>query len=198
MVTAYSEFPKFVSEHTGVAIRPYSEGDLWVLQRTLGDPSQMTYLGGPENDAKLLGRHKKYVALSADPKTGCMFVIVVGPEKASAGTVGYWEKDWDGQKVWETGWNLLPEFQGKGIATAATKLVIGLVTEAPRHRYLFAYPSVDNRPSNAICRKLGFTLTGDRDFEYPPGKILHCNAWRLDLLADANAKPTQSPHLSRV
>jgi len=46
-----------------------------------------------------------------------------------------------------------------------------------------AFPSVDNPPSNAICRKLGFELLEAIDFEYPPGSggVLRCNDWRLDL-----------------
>ena len=53
------------------------------------------------------------------------------------------------------------------------------------HRYLYAYPSVDNAPSNAICRKLGFEIVEVEEFEYPPGSgnILRCNNWRLDLFA---------------
>jgi RimJ/RimL family protein N-acetyltransferase len=39
---------------------------------------------------------------------------------------------------------------------------------------------VGNAPSNAICRKLGFTLLGPHDFEYR-GTVLRCNDWRLDL-----------------
>ena len=35
------------------------------------------------------------------------------------------------------------------------------------HRYFHAFPSVDNAPSNAICRKLGFELLGACDFEFP-------------------------------
>jgi RimJ/RimL family protein N-acetyltransferase len=169
-----------------IAIRPYSESDLSTLERTLGDPKEMVHLGGPENEEKLRERHERYVTLSTTPATGCMFVITVGPEEVSAGTVGYWERDFDGQKVWETGWNVLPEFQGRGIASAATRLVIQRLTGLRSHRYLFAYPSVNNHRSNAICRGLGFTLAGDRDFEYPPGNIMHCNIWRLDLQPNAN------------
>jgi RimJ/RimL family protein N-acetyltransferase len=43
-----------------------------------------------------------------------------------------------------------------------------------------AVGSVDNGPSNAICRKLGFTLLGPLDFEFRGG-VLHCNDWRLEL-----------------
>jgi RimJ/RimL family protein N-acetyltransferase len=52
-----------------------------------------------------------------------------------------------------------------------------------KHRYLHAFPSVENAPSNAICRKLGFELLGDQEFEYPKGHFMRCNDWRLDLSA---------------
>src|SRR6266550_1580850 len=166
-----------------VAIRPYSEGDLPLLERALGDPRMTIHLGGPESAEKLRDRHKKFAAMSEDSSAGCIFVITTASEKALAGTVGYWEKEWDGQKVWETGWSVLPEFQGQGIATAATALVIRLVAKLRSYRYLMAFPSVRNDPSNAICRKLGFALLRESEFEYPPGSssFLRCNIWRLDL-----------------
>jgi len=169
-----------------VAIRPYSEGDLPLLGRTLGDPRMMTNLGGPESAEKLLERHKRFVAMSTDSSVGCVFVITVGLEKASAGTVGYWQRDWDGQKVWETGWSVLPEFQGQGIATAATRLIVGLLAKLRNRRYLFAFPSVNNHASNAICRRVGFTLLREADFEYPrgSGSFMRCNVWQLDVFAD--------------
>jgi len=156
-----------MSRRADVAVRPYSEGDLPLLERTLGDPRMMKHLGGPEGVEKLRERHKKFVAMSEDSSTGGMFTITVGPEKASAGTVGYWEKDWDGQKVWETGWFVLPEFQGEGVATAATALVVERVTKLRSHKYLLAFPSVDNHPSNAICRNFIFAIIGESESEYP-------------------------------
>ncbi|MDG6907363.1 MAG: GNAT family N-acetyltransferase [Nitrososphaerota archaeon] len=165
-----------------VGIRPYVEGDSALLERTLGDPRIMTHLGGPESIEKLRERHKRYVAMSNDPSSGCMFAITVDSGKTSVGTVGYWEKEWDGQKVWETGWSVLPEFQGQGIATEATRLVVERVSRLRRHRFLYAYPSVNNHASNAICRKVGFTLLRESDFEYPLGNTLHCNVWQLKLV----------------
>jgi RimJ/RimL family protein N-acetyltransferase len=44
-----------------------------------------------------------------------------------------------------------------------------------------AESAVDNAPSNAVCRKLGFTLLGPREFEYPPGRPMRCNDSRLEL-----------------
>jgi hypothetical protein len=60
-----------------VSIRPYAEGDIWVLERTLGDPSQMVHLNGPENPEALRKRHEKFLALSSDPSAGCMFTITI-------------------------------------------------------------------------------------------------------------------------
>jgi RimJ/RimL family protein N-acetyltransferase len=172
-----------VSISTRVAIRPYSEDDFPLLERTLGDPRMMTYLGGPESAEKLHKRHTKFVALSEDSSAGCIFVITLGPEKVPAGTVGYWERDEDGQKAWETGWSVLPEFQGRGIATAATRRMADLVAGLGTRRYLYAFPSVDNGASNAICRKVGFALLRESSYEYPPnsGNIMNCNVWQLDL-----------------
>jgi RimJ/RimL family protein N-acetyltransferase len=52
---------------------------------------------------------------------------------------------------------------------------------APHH--LHAFPSVGNASSNALCRRLGFTLLGACDFEYPAGSgtLMRSNDWRLDL-----------------
>jgi RimJ/RimL family protein N-acetyltransferase len=65
--------------------------------------------------------------------------------------------------VYESGWNVLPEFQGRGVAIAAVRAVIAAAREDGRNRWLHAFPSVANAGSNAVCRKAGFTLVGDTD-----------------------------------
>jgi RimJ/RimL family protein N-acetyltransferase len=166
------------AQPTEVALRRWSAGDLPLLERLLGDPAMTEHIGGPETPQKLRRRHKRYLALDG---TGVMFVIAVGPDGDSAGSIGYWEKEWHGEKVWETGWSVLPEFQGQGIASRATALVVAKAAADGRHRSIHAFPSVENGPSNAICRKAGFTLLGEDQFEYPPGTFMRCNDWALDL-----------------
>ena len=162
-----------------VLIEPWAEDDLDLLRR-LNAPEMTEHVGGPETDEKVLSRHQRYVAMD-DPGSGQMFRIVLLPEREAVGSVGYWEREWQGQTVYETGWMVLPEFQGQGIAAAATAAMIEVPRAQQKHRYLHAYPSVDNPASNAICRKLGFTFLAEHDFEYPPGNMLRCNDWRLDL-----------------
>jgi RimJ/RimL family protein N-acetyltransferase len=164
-----------------VRLEPWGEDDLPLLRRLLGDPAMTVHLGGPESESKLVERQARY-ASAAEPGREQMFKIVDENGEAT-GSVGYWEKEWRGGTVYETGWSVLPEHQGRGLASAATRLVIDEARAQRRHRYLHAFPSVENAPSNAICRKLGFELLGALDFEYPPGNLLSCNDWRLDLFA---------------
>src|SRR5262245_41209242 len=139
----------------------------------------MSHLGGPETDEKIAERNARY----AQPGSR-MFKVVDEETGEAVGSVGYWEREWRGGQVWETGWFVLPAFQGRGIATAATRLVIERARAEGTHRFLHAFPSVENPPSNAICHKAGFELVEECEFEYPKGSWMRCNDWRLDLLAD--------------
>jgi RimJ/RimL family protein N-acetyltransferase len=164
-----------------VRLEPWGKDDLPLLRRIMGDPAMTEHLGGPETEEKLAERQARYER-EGDPGSGRMFKIIDESTGEPAGSVGYWEKEWRGGTVYETGWSVLPGFQGRGIAAAATRQVIEAARAENRHRYLHAFPSIENAPSNAICRKLGFELLEERDFEYPPGNRLRCNDWRLDLL----------------
>jgi RimJ/RimL family protein N-acetyltransferase len=73
----------------------------------------------------------------------------------------------------------VPEFQGRGIASIAVALAIEIARETKRRPAVHAFPSVDNPPSNGICRKVGFELLGEERFEYPKGHRMQCNDWRL-------------------
>jgi RimJ/RimL family protein N-acetyltransferase len=163
-------------------IEPWGEGDFPLLEKLLGDPAMTEHLGGPESREKLVERQARYERL-ADSGDDRMFKIILEETGEAVGSVGYWEKTWRGEQMYETGWSVLPAFQGRGIASAATAQVIAAARSAGKHRYLHAFPSVDNAASNAVCRKLGFTLVEEFEFEYPPGTFMQCNDWRLDLFA---------------
>jgi RimJ/RimL family protein N-acetyltransferase len=163
-------------------IEPWAEGDLSLLEKLMGDPAMTENLGGPESPEKIVERQKRYEELPGTGK-GRMFKIVETATGESVGSVGYWERESGEGQVYETGWMVLPAFQGRGVATSATSQVIERAKAARKHRFLYAYPSVDNAPSNAICRKLGFTLVDVSEYEYPKdsGNVMRCNDWRLDL-----------------
>jgi RimJ/RimL family protein N-acetyltransferase len=170
------------SGRSAVRIEPWGAGDLPLLEQTMGDPEFTKHLGGPESHEKLAERQTRYERL-ADSGKGRMFKIVDVATGQAVGSVGYWERERHGEEVFEIGWGVLPAFQGRGIASAATAQAIAMAKADGKHRFLHAFPSVDNPPSNALCRTLGFTLVETDEFEYPRGSFMRCNDWRLDLLA---------------
>jgi len=162
-----------------VRIVPWAAEGLDVLQR-INTPQMRKHVGGPETDDQILARHQKYLDINASGR-GHMFIIVLDQDGGAVGTIGYWGRVWQGEHVYETGWNVLPECQGRGIAAAAAAAAIASARSERKHRHLHAFPSVENLPSNAICGKAGFSLVGECDFEYPPGRFMRSNDWRLDL-----------------
>lgn len=159
-----------------VQLVEWSDGDLWILERS-NTPEMTAFLGGPESEEKLLDRHRRYVDNSPP---GQMYVIVTD-NGYHAGSIGYWEHVEGGDTVWETGWAILPEHQGKGLGTAAIAEVVKAAAAEGSHQTLHAYPGVENAASNALCRKAGFTLLGAREFEYPKGHWMTCNDWCTEL-----------------
>ncbi|MCX4761638.1 GNAT family N-acetyltransferase [Streptomyces sp. NBC_01275] len=162
-----------------VRLTPWSEGDFWLLRRT-NSPEMTEHLGGPETEERLADRHRRYV----EPSTGCMYRVTLADSDETVGSIGYWEREWRGGPVWETGWGILPEFQGRGLAAQAARALVDVVRRASGaggHPALHAFPGVDHAASNGVCRKAGFTLLGQVDFEYPKGNRIRSNDWYVEL-----------------
>ena len=162
-----------------VRLVPWAQGDHWLLRRS-NSPEMTAHLGGPETEEQLADRHRRYLELSA----GRMYRVTLAAGGETVGSIGHWEREWRGGTVWETGWGILPEFQGRGLAAQAARMLVDVVRqEAGRggHRALHAFPEVDHAASNGVCRKAGFTLLGQADFEYPKGNPIRSNDWYVDL-----------------
>jgi RimJ/RimL family protein N-acetyltransferase len=159
-----------------VRLEPWGSSDLALLERLMGDPRMTEHLGGPESPDKLRERQSRYERLDGGDR---MFKIVEVASGAGVGSVGFWTKEWRDEHVYEVGWMVVPEFQGRGIAVAATAQAIELARRDDQHRLMHAFPNVENAASNAICRKLGFELLEACEFEFPKGNFMTCNDWRL-------------------
>jgi RimJ/RimL family protein N-acetyltransferase len=165
-----------------VRLEPWGPRDLPLLEK-LNAPEMTRDLGGPERPEKLADRQRRYEQMPAD--RGRVFKVVEDAAGEALGQVAYWDRAWREQEVFEIGWAVLPAFQRRGIARAAVSQALDRARADGRHRFVHAFPSVDNAPSNALCRSLGFQLLGEGDFEYPKGSFIRCNDWRLDLTVKA-------------
>jgi RimJ/RimL family protein N-acetyltransferase len=170
---------------SAVALHPWGEDDLALLHRA-NAPEMTRYLGGPESDDDLAQRHARYLRLN---RQGVAAMYRIEVDGTPAGGIGYWQIEHDGEPAYETGWNVLPEFQGRGVARDALRLLLRLVADdaAPRDR-LFAYPHPDNGSSNALCRAAGFEDLGLSSFPWR-GATLDVRVWALDMRPLARHEP---------
>jgi RimJ/RimL family protein N-acetyltransferase len=159
-----------------VRLQRWSAADHDLLAALNGDPQQMRHVGGAETPQRIAERQARYVA---DPG---QFRIVDAATGAGAGWVGFWLRAWRGEDVYEIGWSVLPAFQGRGMASAATALAVEEARRARAAPVVHAFPGVENAASNAVCRRVGFVLVEPAlSFEYPPGTTMVVNDWRLAL-----------------
>ena len=86
-----------------VRLEPWGETDLPLLQKLLGDPVMMEHLGGPETEEKIAERQARY-----ERPGSRQFKIVETATGDGVGYVGYWEREWRNEPVYEVGWSVLP------------------------------------------------------------------------------------------
>ena len=171
-----------------VRLEPWTDDDFPLLVR-LNAPEMTDHLGGPETAEQLEMRHQRYVAAAQSgiftdsdrAHAAYIFKGILEPEGVVVGGVNFWDREWNGELVYEMGWGVVPEFQGRGLASAAVAQAVQIARATKRRRAIHAFPNVDNGPSNGICRKLGFELLGEMPFEYPKGHWMQCNDWSLSL-----------------
>jgi len=121
-------------------IESWGAGDLPLLEK-LNDPEMTKHVGGPESPEKLVERRSKY-----DKPDSRQYRIVEEASGESVGWVGYWETTRREQLVWETGWAVLPTYQGRGIASSATRQLLDRARAERHHRYVHAFPDGRERP----------------------------------------------------
>lgn len=164
-------------------LRDITMADLNLYESMLTDPRMMSELGGPLPRDGLAAKLRGIVD---DVESGTVWYFVIVPKDdgvSGAGTICVWDHAWNGQTISEIGWMVVPEHQGRGLATEAVRSVLSRARSEGRWGVIHAFPGVDNGPSNAICRKSGFVEIEQLDFEYA-GRPIRGNHWVLDLRDD--------------
>ena len=121
-------------------IEPWGPGNLELLEQLMRDPAMTEHLGGPESPEKIAERQARYES------TEGMFKIVDVETGEGVGSVGFWDREWRDATVHEVGWSVVPAFQGRGLASAATALVLGKARAAQTHPLRARVP-VDGQPT---------------------------------------------------
>ncbi|GAA4372476.1 GNAT family N-acetyltransferase [Agromyces bauzanensis] len=162
-----------------ITLHPWSPDDLDLLRRA-NTPELMDQLGGVETDEQVIARHERYLRMQHEG-TAFQFRIEIPGHTEGVGVIGYWQREHHGEPVLEAGWSVEEAYRGQGIAPAAVAAMLERARAAGETLPVYAYPRVDNPASNAVCRKAGFTLVGEEDFEVKPGLVLHASVWVAQL-----------------
>ena len=160
-------------------LEPWDERGL-AFERRANTPEMQADLGGVEADALITARHERLLATKRDGLGEFLLVMLPG-EADPVGSVGYWEREWHGETVYELAWKVLTDFQGRGLAVGATRELLARAAATGRCRWAHAFPYVDNAASNAVCARVGLESQGEVDFEYPKGSWIRCRDWRGEL-----------------
>jgi RimJ/RimL family protein N-acetyltransferase len=86
------------------------------------------------------------------------WAISIKQDPALIGTICLWNLNIPEETV-EIGYELLPEFRGKGLAAEAIKCVTGFGFDKMGAKKIIGFPSETNAPSVKLLEKLGFKLS---------------------------------------
>ena len=153
--------------------------DLPLYEALLTDPRTMAELGGPLRRTGLAHKFRSIVDGVRSGENWFQGIVPEGEDHA-VGTVCVWEHGSDGETIAEIGWMVLPEYQGRGLASAAVAAVLRRARAEGRWGVIHAYPGETNGASNAICRKNGFERLELVEYEYQ-GRPMRGYHWRIDL-----------------
>ena len=163
-------------------LRPYTDEDRWLTETIETSPVMMADLGGPLPEADIPGIHaRRLEGMAADRLW--YFTVELEPEGTAVGTICLWSDAVAGELRSEAGWAILHEYQGRGLATEALRLLIarsaartdGGVTSTRSRGPRTAHPT-------RSAGRAGFENVGEETVLYA-GRRLACNHWVLD--ADA-------------
>jgi ribosomal-protein-alanine N-acetyltransferase len=94
-----------------------------------------------------------------------MWALTFKEDTKLIGTIVFWHIEPDKAKA-EVGYELLPEYHGKGIMSESLKKVIEFGFDELKFKTITAEPHPRNLPSIKLLERLGFTLTGKSEGGY--------------------------------
>jgi RimJ/RimL family protein N-acetyltransferase len=165
-------------------LRDVELGDVSAYVRMQCDPVMMAELGGPLPRAGIEDKVARDVKAAA---AGTDWIKMIVPGEAAAdvvaGSVVLWSHEDSGEPTSEIGWMVLPEFQRRGLAKRAVRMLLELARDDGRWGLVHAFPATTNGPSNGICRSVGFRLAGEQDVTFA-GRVLRSNHWVINPATD--------------
>lgn len=155
-------------------LRDVEQGDVALYVRLRCDAAMTADLGGPRRPEDMPEKVARDVREAA---SGVAWNLMIMPDASSPHLVAGAINVYVGQaRRSEIGWMVLPEYQGRGLAKAAVRLVLERERVERRWGTLHAFTSSANVASNALCRSVPFVLLGEESCTFD-GREYAVNHW---------------------
>src|ERR1700737_4699909 len=164
-------------ETTRLRLRMLRESDFPTYEAWCADIDIMRYLNLKTMNRVEAWRHLAYLV---GHWTLRGYGYYAAEEKSTGrlvGRVGYSNPaGWPG---FELGWTIAPEYQGRGFATEAARLLLPYAFEVLDQSHVLSLIHPDNAPSRRVAEKLGETIEGETEVMTMPVLIygISRDAW---------------------
>jgi len=154
MVLDFKIFPNLQTER--LILRNIESTDAELIHKLRSDEVVNQFVG--RDNSSTVEKAKEFILKIqnlVEKNEGLYWIIRRKENNDLVGTVCLWNFDTENEIV-EIGYEMLPEFQRKGIMTEALKTVTAYTFEEIKAKIITAFPSEDNVNSVAILKKLNF------------------------------------------
>ncbi|ATL49215.1 GNAT family N-acetyltransferase [Chitinophaga caeni] len=158
-----------------ILLRGLERKDIDLLWQLRSDPQVLTYIkrDPPKEKADVEAFYQK-IEEAVDKGISYYWVVTThshSPEDELLGTICLWNITADG-KCGEIGYELLPVHQGKGIMSAALKMVLSFAFDILKLELVEAYTHKDNQASQKLLSRFDFILDPSIKDEYVEENIV--------------------------
>ena len=153
-------------ETARLALAPWGEADLGPFRRILADPRVVRFITGgePLGDQDVQDIHQRTLRLWDEHG--------YGPWSATEKVSGRWVgriglnllEDWPGPDRWEVGFELDPDFWGRGLAAEAGRAAVAFGFEHAGLQRIISVTVPENRASWRVMEKCGLVRQGELDW----------------------------------
>ena len=141
--------------------RMFRESDFPTYEQWTSRMEIMRFLGGKTFDRIQAWRHLAYQIGHWDLLGYGYYAVEEKASGALVGRVGYTNHPgWPG---FELGWTIIPEYQRRGYATEAARMLLDYAFDALRQPRVISLIHPDNAPSRRVAEKLGQQVDGQTE-----------------------------------
>jgi [ribosomal protein S5]-alanine N-acetyltransferase len=190
VTTAFATFPELETER--LVLRALAVDDASAIYRIMADPSAMRYFGrAPMTSLDQAVQRIRDTEKAFEEHEGVRWAITLRGHSQLIGTCGFWRLMKDHHRA-EIGYELAPEFWGRGIMPEAVGAALGFGFATLGLHSVEAHIHPDNTGSRRVLEKQGFVQEGyfRENFREPDGRFTDSAVFSL--LSDM--KSTQAPN----